>query len=286
MRDLSTDKECVLQELRTLLNRYGYDIIDQRVFRCLDSIFLGYALRYTDDDHSYEIEVAELMDILRKPGSIDVVAPTSKMTICSDRLKSALLRQLESLYYWCFRGGDDELFDFESAVYDIINMQLSEKDLQAQKEQILRNLNIDANNSQYKAVSDALDQLKAIRDVDDAEEKRTQAKNLVELIEKIKFQDDLKMIRQSAKSDERFYKPKLPARRLGFQLSYVYSQLKSYGVFGEKLTRKDLCFLYDYLTILGQVEEYAMYEYCGDAIKDKADTIRDWMKAYKRMDHR
>lgn len=284
MRDLSTDKECVLQELRTLLNRYGYDIIDQRVFRCLDRIFLGYALRYTDDDHSYEIEVAELMDILRKPGSIDVVAPTSKMTICSDRLKSALLRQLESLY-WRFRGGDDELFDFESAVYDIINMQLSEKDLQAQKEQILKNLNIDANNSQYKAVSDALDQLKAIRDVDDAEEKRTQAKNLVELIEKIKFQDDLKMIRQSAKSDERFYKPKLPARRLGFQLSYVYIQLKSYGVFGEKLTRKDLCFLYDYLTILGQVEEYAMYEYCGDAIKDKADTIRDWMKAYKRMDH-
>ena len=94
------------------------------------------------------------------------------------------------------------------------------------------------------------------------------------------------MIRQSAKSDERFYKPKLPARRLGFQLSYVYSELKLYGVFGEKLTRKDLCFLYDYLTILGQVEEYAMYEYCGDAIKDKADTIRDWMKAYKRMDHR
>ena len=208
MRDLSTDKECVLQELRTLLNRYGYDIIDQRVFQRLDCIFLGYALRYTDDDHSYGIELAELVDILRKPGSIDVVAPTSKMTICSDRLKSALLKHLEYLYTWYFQN--DEGIDIEP-------------------------------------------------------------------------NDALEMLRRTTKVDDRYYRPKLPARRLGFQLSYVYSQLKSYGVFGEKLTRKDLCFLYDYLTILGQVEEYAMYEYCGDAIKDKADTIRDWMKAYKRM---
>ena len=288
MRDLSTDKKYVLQELRTLLDRYGYDSVDQRVSQRLDSIFLGYALRYTNEDHSYGIELAELMDILRKPGSIDVVAPTSKMTICSDSLKSALLKHLEDLYRSCVCGVNDELCEIESAVYDIVDMHLSEKDLQVQKEQILKSLNIDANNPQYMAVSDAIDQLKAITEADDVKKikkKRTHAKNLVNLIEKIKFQDNLKMIRQSAKSDERFYKPKLPARRLGFQLSYVYSELKFYGVFGEKLTRKDLCFLYDYLTILGQGEEYAMYEYCGDAIKDKADTIRDWIKAYKRMDH-
>lgn len=211
MRDLSTDKECVLQELRTLLNRYGYDIIDQRVFQRLDSIFLGYALRYTNEDHSYGIELVELMNMLREPGSIDVIAPKSRITIRSNRLKSALFDRLNYLY--------------ESYVlYD-------------------------------------------------------------EVENKIELDDALDMIRCGSRSDNRFYKPKLPARRLGFQLSYVYSQLKSYGVFGEKLTRKDLCFLYDYLTILGQVEEYAMYEYCGDAIKDKADTIRDWMKAYKRMDH-
>lgn len=210
MRDLETDKECILQELRTLFDRYGYDSVDQRVFQRLDSIFLGYALRYTDEDYSYGIELAELMDILKKPGSIDVVAPSYKITICSDRLKSAILNHLEYLYTWYVQN--DEGVEIEP-------------------------------------------------------------------------HEALEMFRQSAKSDERFYRPKLPARRLGFQLSWVFDQLKFYGVFGEKLTRKDLCFLYDYLTILGQVEEYAMYEYCGDAIKDKADTIRDWIKAYMRMDH-
>ena len=210
MRELSTDKKYVLQELRTLLDRYGYDSVDQRVFQRLDSIFLGYALRYTDDDHSYGIELVELMDILRKPGNIDVMAPTSRITICSNRLKSALLNHLEYLYIWFVQN--DEGIDIEP-------------------------------------------------------------------------NDALEMLRRATKADDRYYKPKLPARRLGFQLSYVYSELKSYGVFGEKLTRKDLCFLYDYLTILGQVEEYAMYEYSGDAIKDKADTIRDWIRAYKRMDH-
>ena len=210
MRDLSKDKENVLQELRTLLNRYGYDGVSQRVFQRLDSIFLGYALRYTDDDHSYGIELVELMDILRKPGNIDVMAPTSRITICSNRLKSALLNHLEYLYIWFVQN--DEGIDIEP-------------------------------------------------------------------------NDALEMLRRATKADDRYYKPKLPARRLGFQLSYVYSELKSYGVFGEKLTRKDLCFLYDYLTILGQVEEYAMYEFSGDAIKDKADTIRDWIRAYKRMDH-
>jgi hypothetical protein len=210
MRDLSKDKENVLQELRTLLNRYGYDGVSQRVFQRLDSIFLGYALRYTDDDHSYGIELVELMDILRKPGNIDVMAPTSRITICSNRLKSALLNHLEYLYIWFVQN--DEGIDIEP-------------------------------------------------------------------------NDALEMLRRATKADDRYYKLKLPARRLGFQLSYVYSELKSYGVFGEKLTRKDLCFLYDYLTILGQVEEYAMYEFSGDAIKDKADTIRDWIRAYKRMDH-
>ena len=91
------------------------------------------------------------------------------------------------------------------------------------------------------------------------------------------------MIRQSAKSDERFYKPKLPARRLGFQLSYVYGLLKSYGVFGEKPTRKERCFLYDYLVIMGEVERFGMYVYVGDVAKEKSDMIKNWMNAYNNM---
>ncbi len=207
MRDLSKDKENVLQELRTLLNRYGYDGVSQRVFQRLDSIFLGYALRYTDDDHSYGIELVELMDILRKPGNIDVMAPTSRITICSNRLKSALLNHLEYLYIWFVQN--DEGIDIEP-------------------------------------------------------------------------NDALEMLRRATKADDRYYKPKLPARRLGFQLSYVYKALKSYGVFGDKPTRKERCFLYDYLVIMGQVERLDMYVFVGDVAKEKSDMIKNWMNAYYR----
>lgn len=208
MRDLSTDKKYVLQELRTLLDRYGYDIIDQRVFQRLDCIFLGYALRYTDNDHTYGIELVELINILKRSGCIDVVAPTSKMTICSDRLKSALLKHLEYLYTWYIQN--DEGIDIEP-------------------------------------------------------------------------NDALELFRRAAKVDDRYYKPKRPARRLGFQLSYVYNLLKSYKVFGDKLNRKERCFLYDYLVVMGEVDRLGMYVCVGDVAKEKSDMVKNWMNAYNNM---
>lgn len=69
----------------------------------------------------------------------------------------------------------------QGVVFGVAGKQLSEKDLNAQKDQILKNLNIDANNPQYKAVSDALDQLKkAALDAASAEEKQTRAQQLVD----------------------------------------------------------------------------------------------------------
>lgn len=204
MRDLSTDKECIMHELKNLLHEYGYDLHDARI----ENTFMGYALRYTDNDHTYGIELVELINILKRSGCIDVVAPTSKMTICSDRLKSAVLKHLEYLYTWYVQN--DEGIDIEP-------------------------------------------------------------------------NDALELFRRAANVDDRFYKPKLPARRLGFQLSYVYGLLKSYGVFGEKPTRKERCFLYDYLVIMGEVERLGMYVYVGDVAKEKSDMIKNWMNAYDNM---
>ncbi len=204
MRDLSTDKEGVMHELKSLLHEYGYNLHDTRI----ENIFLGYALRYTDNDHTYGMELVELINILKMSGSIDVVAPASKMTICSDRLKSALLKHLEYLFTWYVQN--DEGVDIEP-------------------------------------------------------------------------NDALKLFRRAANVDDRYYKPKLPARRLGFQLSYVYGLLKSYGVFGEKPTRKERCFLYDYLVIMGEVERFGMYVYVGDVAKEKSDMIKNWMNAYNNM---
>ena len=204
MRDLSTDKECIMHELKNLLHEYGYDLHDARI----ENTFMGYALRYTDNDHTYGIELVELINILKRSGCIDVVAPTSKMTICSDRLKSAVLKHLEYLYTWYVQN--DEGIDIEP-------------------------------------------------------------------------NDALELFRRAANVDDRFYKPKLPARRLGFQLSYIYGLLKSYGVFGEKPTRKERCFLYDYLVIMGEVERLGMYVYVGDVAKEKSDMIKNWMNAYDNM---
>lgn len=204
MRDLSTDKECIMHELKNLLHEYGYDLHDARI----ENTFMGYALRYTDNDHTYGIELVELINILKRSGSIDVVAPTSKMTICSDRLKSALLKHLEYIYTWYIQN--DEGIDIEP-------------------------------------------------------------------------NDALELFRRAANVDDRYYKPKLPARRLGFQLSYVYGHLKSNGVFGEKPTRKERCFLYDYLVIMGEVERLGMYVYVGDVAKEKSDMIKNWMNAYDNM---
>ncbi len=204
MRDLSTDKECIMHELKNLLHEYGYNLHDARI----ENTFLGYALRYTDNDHTYGIELVELINILKRSGSIDVVAPTSKMTICSDCLKSAMLNHLESLYASYIQN--DEGIEIE-------------------------------------------------------------------------LNDALNMFRRYANADNRYYKPKLPARRLGFQLSYVYGLLKSYGVFGEKPTRRERCFLYDYLVIMGEVERLGMYVCVGDVAKEKSDMIKNWMNAYNNM---
>lgn len=204
MRDLAVDRECVLQELKSLLCKYGYNMADPRI----EAIFLGNALRYTDDDYTYGIELVELMEILKKPGSIDVVAPTSKITIHSNKIKSVLIDHLEYLYRWLVNN--DEGIDIEP-------------------------------------------------------------------------NEALEMFRRAHKVDESFYKPKLSAKRLGYQLSYVYTLLKSYNVFGEKPTRKERCLLYDYLVIMGEVDRLGMYMYVGDVAKEKSDMVKNWMNAYKKM---
>ncbi len=207
MRDLSKEKDSVVSELKNLLEQYGYslNLHDSMIER----IFLGSALRYTNNDYTYGMELAELIKILRKGGNICVKAPTCSMTINSNELKSALLEHL------------DYLFDYY-ILYDP-----------------------DENN--------------------------------------LSFDEAYKMIQNGTKSDKCFYGPKLPAKRYGFQLAYVTDMLKQYGVFSEKQNRKEFCFLYDYMTILGQVEAIDKFNYKGDSVKDKADTIRDWMKAYNAM---
>lgn len=204
MRNLEVDRDCILNELKELLRRYDYELPEHRI----ESVFLGVALRYADDDHTYLIELAELINVLRMPGSIDVIASKSPITIHSDYLKSALLKQLDFLWGLYFRD--------------------------------VKELTIEP-------------------------------------------EESLNMIRKASKNDDRFYKRKLPARRLGFQLSYVYHLLKERKVFGEKPTRKERCLLYDYLTILGEVERLSLYTFRGDVAKEKSDMVKNWMNAYESM---
>ena len=201
MRNLEVDKDCILNELKDLLRIYDYELPEHRI----ESVFLGVALRYADDDHTYLIELAELINVLRMPGSIDVIASTSQITIHSDYLKSALLKQLDFLWGLYFRD--------------------------------VKGLTIEP-------------------------------------------EESLNMIRKTAKNDDHFYKRKLPARRLGFQLSYLLKECK---VFGEKPTRKERCLLYDYLTILGEVERLSLYTFTGDVAKEKSDMVKNWMSAYERV---
>lgn len=72
------------------------------------------------------------------------------------------------------------LLTAQDTISGVSGRVLSEKDLKATKEEILKTLNIDANNPKYKEVSDALDHLKqCVQDAAEAEEKATRAQQLV-----------------------------------------------------------------------------------------------------------